>query len=67
MARDEKGGRHRMKKEAHKQKAKAERIKQLTQHVFNKKVLHWSYCSGCGLVLLNNEATEKRARMPCED
>lgn len=25
-----------MKKEAHKQKAKAERIKQLTQHVFNK-------------------------------
>ena len=38
-----------MKKEAHKQKAKAERIKQLTQHVFNKKVLHWSYCSGCGL------------------
>jgi len=35
-------------------------------HVFNKKVCSWVYCSGCGLVALNNEATRKRMSKPCE-
>lgn len=34
-------------------------------HQFNKKVCHWLYCSGCGLVLLKNEASAKRSRESC--
>ena len=35
-------------------------------HNFNKKICRWVYCSGCGLVALNNEATRKRMAKPCE-
>jgi len=35
-------------------------------HQFNKKVCHWSYCSGCGLVALKNDATRKRMAQSCE-
>ena len=35
-------------------------------HVFNRKILYWSYCSGCGMVLLNNEVSRKKARKQCE-
>lgn len=35
-------------------------------HKFNKRVQHWVYCSGCGLVALKNAATRKRMRQPCE-
>ncbi len=37
-----------------------------TSHIFNKKIVSWMYCSGCGLVALNNEATRKRMQKPCE-
>lgn len=35
-------------------------------HNFNKKVCHWMYCSGCGLVALKNDATRKRMEKSCE-
>lgn len=36
-------------------------------HLFNGKLhcLPWYYCSGCGLILLNNDATRRRANQPC--
>ena len=37
-----------------------------TAHRFNKKICGWVYCSGCGLVALNNDATRKRMSKPCE-
>jgi hypothetical protein len=50
------------KKEKWKQQ---QRTFKTTQHVFNKKIVSWMYCSGCGLVALNNEATRKRMQKPC--
>jgi hypothetical protein len=35
-------------------------------HQFTKRVFHWMYCSGCGLVNLKNESTRKRMSQPCE-
>lgn len=35
-------------------------------HSFNKKVCHWMYCSGCGLVALKNDSTKKRMKQSCE-
>lgn len=35
-------------------------------HNFNKKVCHWMYCSGCGLVALKNDSTRKRMQQSCE-
>lgn len=35
-------------------------------HSFTKKVMSWVYCSGCGLVALNNESTRKRIARNCE-
>lgn len=35
-------------------------------HQFTKRVFHWPYCSGCGLVLLKNESSQKRATEGCE-
>jgi hypothetical protein len=35
-------------------------------HAMTKKVLHWSYCAGCGLVALRNEITRQALRNPCE-
>ena len=35
-------------------------------HQFNKKVCHWVYCSGCGLVALKNESTRKRMAEGCQ-
>ena len=35
-------------------------------HNFSKRIVGRPYCSGCGLMLLNNEATRKRAAKPCE-
>lgn len=55
------------KQELYKNELKAEKNRKSTNHSFNKKVLHWSYCSGCGLVLLKNEATLKAASLPCYD
>jgi len=34
-------------------------------HHFTQKVLHWPYCSGCGLIKLKNDTTEKAAQQPC--
>lgn len=36
------------------------------QHQFTKKICHWLYCSGCGLVALNNEPTRIRISQGCE-
>lgn len=48
-------------------KAKQKSFKQNVPHKFNKKVLNcpWWYCSGCGLVALNNDATRKAMQRPC--
>lgn len=35
-------------------------------HKFDKKICHWWYCSGCGLVALKNDATRKRMKQKCE-
>ena len=35
-------------------------------HSFTRKILHWWYCSGCGLVLLKNDASRKRANGSCD-
>ena len=45
----------------HSQKMKFKRV----PHHFNRKVMHWFYCSGCGLVALKNEITQKAMRKPC--
>lgn len=37
-----------------------------TKHISNKKVCHWVYCSGYGLVALNNETSRKKMQKPCE-
>lgn len=35
-------------------------------HNFSKrKVLHWPYCSNCGLMLLKNEVTRRAAKAAC--
>lgn len=35
-------------------------------HQFTKRVFHWLYCSGCGLVNLKNDSTRKRMAEGCE-
>jgi len=35
-------------------------------HQFVKKVFHWRYCSGCGLVNLKNDSTRKRMAEGCQ-
>jgi hypothetical protein len=30
-----------------------------------RKILNWSYCVHCGLLLLNNDVTRYRASQPC--
>lgn len=35
-------------------------------HQFTKKVFHWWYCSGCGLVNLKNDSTRKRMAEGCQ-
>lgn len=35
-------------------------------HSFTGRVFHWRYCTGCGLVTLKNDSTERRMRQPCE-
>ena len=49
---------------AQKYEAKIKNFK-TTKHAFNKKVCHWVYCSGCGLVALNNEVSRKAMQKPC--
>lgn len=34
-------------------------------HKFNRKVMHWPYCSCCGLVMLKNKATVQAVRAGC--
>ena len=58
-----------MSKKARKQaswKQKQLNFKNNVGHVFNRKVLHWSYCSGCGLVALKNATTRDAMREPCK-
>ena len=35
-------------------------------HQFDKKICHWLYCSGCGLVALKNDSTRRRIEQSCE-
>lgn len=39
--------------------------KRTQEHAFTKRVLHWPYCAGCGLMLLKNELTRKAANSKC--
>lgn len=34
-------------------------------HSMTKKILHWAYCSRCGLVALKNDATRRALRAEC--
>lgn len=34
-------------------------------HSFARKLLHWPFCSRCGLLLLKNDVTRQAARRPC--
>jgi hypothetical protein len=36
-----------------------------TAHVYKGKIFHWKYCTGCGHVLLKNDASRKTASKPC--
>ena len=45
--------------------AKQKKFK-VAAHQFTKKVFHWRYCSGCGLVNLKNESTRKRMVEGCQ-
>lgn len=37
-----------------------------SSHTFNKMIFHWRLCTGCGMVLLKNERSRKKASRPCE-
>lgn len=50
-------------------KIKQQKVFKTVPHKFNGKMTKpcpWVYCTGCGLVLLNNDATRKRANKPCQ-
>lgn len=34
-------------------------------HKMNKRILHWPYCSQCGLIALKNKVTRKALKKPC--
>ena len=34
-------------------------------HAFNRKVLHWPYCSKCGTVMMKNEFSQWVQRVGC--
>ena len=46
-------------------KEKQKRFKLNVPHRFDRKVCHWVYCSGCGLVALKNDRTRKLMNRPC--
>lgn len=46
-------------------KQKKLNFKQNVAHRFDKKVMHWWYCSGCGLVALRNDVTRRSMSKPC--
>lgn len=54
-----------MATKAERYRARQRKFKVVT-HSFTKKICHWMYCSGCGLVNLKNDATRKRMSQPCE-
>lgn len=37
----------------------------IVPHNFNRKMLHWLYCSQCGLVRLKNDVTEAAVKKGC--
>jgi len=53
------------KSEVYQSQQKQKRQFKTTQHQFTKRLFHWSYCNGCGLVLLKNDSSQKRSRGPC--
>jgi len=57
-----------MSTKAQQYKAKLLNQKQFKKvpHQFTKRIFHWLYCSGCGLVNLKNESTRKRIAQSCE-
>lgn len=36
-------------------------------HLFDCKIFHWSYCRSCGLILLNNDTSQKAAQKMCRN
>ena len=54
-----------MSKQAKRARWKQRVYKQNVAHSFNRKVLNWVYCSGCGLLALNNEVTRRAMNKPC--
>ena len=54
------------KAEVYQSQQRQKRQFKTTPHQFTKKVFHWPYCSGCGLVLLKNESSQKRSKEPCQ-
>ena len=39
--------------------------RKIRQHVFTLRICSWRYCAGCGLIMLNNDATRAAAAGPC--
>lgn len=35
-------------------------------HAFDARILNYSYCSHCGLILLRNDATRRAAKAQCQ-
>lgn len=54
------------KAQVYQAKIKSRKMFKMVPHQFTKKVFHWLYCSGCGLVNLKNDSTRKRMSQPCE-
>ena len=54
------------KAEVYRSQQKQQKKFKTVPHQFTKKVCHWFYCSGCGLVLLKNESSLKRSKESCQ-
>lgn len=55
------------KKQSYLSKKEHRKKFKIVPHRFDKKCLSgpWHYCSGCGLLALNNDVTRKSMRRPC--
>lgn len=40
-------------------------VKRTGNHNMSKRIIHWPYCSNCGLVALKNDVTRKALKAKC--
>ncbi len=53
------------KAQAYAQRVKQDKKYKTVPHQFDRKICHWLYCSGCGLVALKNDSTQNRIKQGC--